>query len=120
MSEEFQKMNSPNKTPGVHKGALGMGPAPREIDGAKVLCFTTIDRRHHPSGNCNQIVAGVLEGPAAILAIGRYAGETGYYLFGCNAVWEVVTDTWHPTLDDAKAQAEFEYQGVSSTWQAHS
>jgi hypothetical protein len=94
-----------------------MGPAPREIGGARVICFTPVDERHHPTGGCQQFVAGVPQGPAAGLAICQYAGEDCYYLFGCNAAWEGVTDTWHQTLADAKAQAEFEYAGVSATWQ---
>jgi hypothetical protein len=94
-----------------------VGPGPRQIGGAEVICFTPIDARHCLTGNCKQIVAGILQGPAAALAVCRYPGEDGYYLFGCNAAWECVTDTWHQTLEEAKAQAEFEYAGVSVTWQ---
>ncbi len=94
-----------------------MGPPPGEIDGAKVICFTLIDERHRRTGNCKQVVAGVLQGPAAGLAICRSAGAAGYYLYGCNAAWESVTDTWHQTIEGVKAQAEFEYAGVSATWQ---
>lgn len=96
-----------------------MGPAPRHIGGANVVCFTPIDERHCPTGNCRQIVAGVVQGPAAALAICRYEGEDGCCLFGCDAAWNSVTDTWHQTIEDAKAQAEFEYAGVSATWQEH-
>src|SRR5687767_10784436 len=49
-------------------GGRMMGPAPRVIGGAKVICFTSIDERHRPTGNCKQIVAGVLQGPATGLA----------------------------------------------------
>lgn len=93
-----------------------MGPAPREIGGAKVICFTPIDERHQPTRRCKQIVAGILQGPATGLAICRYANEEGYFLFGCNAAWESISDTWHPTLEDAKTQAEFDYAGVWTTW----
>ena len=31
--------------------------------------------------------------------------------------WEAVTDTWHASVADAMTQAEFEYAGVSGTWQ---
>lgn len=96
-----------------------MRPAPREIGGAKVVCFTPIDHRHRHTGNCRQIVAGVLQGPAAGLAICHHEAEDCYYLFGCNAGWETITDTWHSTLESAMAQAEFEYEGVSATWQVH-
>jgi len=51
------------------------------------------------------------------LAIGTYSGDYGFYLFYCNSAWEPLTDTYHQTLDDAKAQAEFEYHGIQSHWQ---
>jgi hypothetical protein len=85
------------------------------IGGAKVLYFTPIDERHRQTGHCRHRASGVLQGPAAGLAICR--GEGGYYLFGCDASWADITDTWHQTLEAAMAQAEFEYVGVSSTWQ---
>jgi hypothetical protein len=94
-----------------------MGPVPHEIGGAQVLCFTPIDERHRFTGKCRHIVAGVLQGPAAGLAICRYPHTVGYYLFGCNAGWECITDTWHETVEAARAQAESEYVGVSATWQ---
>ena len=55
-------------------------------------------------------------GPMAGLAICQYAGEEAFYLFGCDADWQSVTDTWHETLNDAQDQAEFEYEGVNRTW----
>jgi hypothetical protein len=50
------------------------------------------------------------------LAICQYEGEAGFYLFGCDQDWNPVTDTWHATLDDAMAQAEFEHRGTIGTW----
>ena len=93
-----------------------MKKIPGEIGGARVVRYTPIDERHRHTGNCRQIVAGVSMGAAAGLAICRYAGEGGYYLFGCDEDWVTLTDTWHETLENAKAQAEFEYEGVSATW----
>jgi len=55
-------------------------------------------------------------GPMAGVAICYVEGEYAYYLFGCDTEWESVTDTWHESLVDAKAQAEFEYEGISKTW----
>jgi hypothetical protein len=37
-------------------------------------------------------------------------------LFGCDKEWHHITDTWHESLEEAKRQAEFEYEGVSATW----
>ena len=94
-----------------------MNKAPNEIGGARVVLYTLIDERHKHTGNCRQIVAGELQGAAAGLAICQYEGENDYYLFGCDEDWNTKTDTWHEMLEDAKAQAEFEYEGVHATWQ---
>jgi hypothetical protein len=93
-----------------------MKRAPGVIDGAKVLLYTPIDERHRPTGGCRNYVAGELMGPAAGLAVCRYEGDSAVYLFGCDEDWNAVTDSWHETLEEAKSQAEFEYEGVSATW----
>ena len=95
-----------------------MKSVPKMLDGAKVVLYTPIDNRHRATGNCKQIVAGVLAGPAAGLAICQYEGEESFYLIGCDEEWASVTGTCHETLEDAKAQAEFEYEGVSATWRS--
>jgi hypothetical protein len=94
-----------------------MNAAPKQIGGAKVICFSPIDHRHRHKGNCRQIVAGVLQGPAAGLAVCQQEGDAYFYLFGCDAEWNGITDTCHKTLEEALQQAEFEYEGVSNTWQ---
>jgi len=93
-----------------------MNQSPEVIGGARVVRWSAIDSRHRPTGNCRQIVAGERQGPAAGLAVCRYDGEEGYYLFGCDQEWHSVMDTWHETLEQALQQAEFEYEGVSATW----
>jgi hypothetical protein len=93
--------------------------APMQIDRAKVVCFSLIDRRHRPTAACRHIVAGAVQGPAAGVAVCQYEGESGYYVFGCDAEWNAITDTWHATLEDAKSQAECEYEGLSGTWQTN-
>jgi len=89
---------------------------PSQIGGAKVICYTPIDDRHKFTGNCKQIVAGKLMGTMAGLAICQYDKNDAFYLFGCTADWNSVTDTWHQTVEEAKGQAEFEYQGTIHTW----
>lgn len=93
-----------------------MKKIPKEIGGAKVILFTPIDGRHRYTGKTEHLVAGEVMGPASGIAICQYEGEDAFYLFGCDDNWESVTDTWHETLDEAKAQAEFEYEGVAGTW----
>ena len=94
-----------------------MEAAPKQIGGSTVVLFTFIDGRHGRTGNCRQIVAGVVQGPAAGLAICQADGENGFYLFGCDEHWSSITDTWHQTIEEAMGQAEFEYEGVAATWQ---
>lgn len=93
------------------------GPPPHTIGGMGVVCYTPIDERHFHTGNCSQIVADKLQGPAAGLLICRCDEEDAFYLFGCDSDWVPVTDTWHKTFVEAQQQAEFEYAGVSLTWQ---
>lgn len=90
---------------------------PEEVGIARVVLYAVIDNSHRHTGNCRQIVAGELMGAAAGLAICHCETENGFYLFGCDEHWEPVTDTWHGSLEDAKEQAEFEYEGVSAAWQ---
>ena len=55
-----------------------MKAIPREVGGAKVVLYTPIDQRHRHTGNCRQIVAGVLMGAAAGLAICKAEAEGRY------------------------------------------
>jgi len=50
------------------------------------------------------------------LVICQHPDDPGFFLFGCDEQWRKVTDTWHSTVEDAKKQAEFEYEGVANTW----
>jgi hypothetical protein len=93
-----------------------MRPVPSTIGGATVVCYTPIDSRHRHTGNTKQIVGGVVLGPASGLAICQFSGDSAFYLFGCDREWNSLSDTWHETLEDAKEQAEFEYEGTNSTW----
>lgn len=83
-------------------------PDPRSFSG-KVLLFSPIDSRHKPTS---------AQRPAAGLVI-QYEDE-GYFLFSCDANWEVFADTWHETLEEAKEAAEADYEGVSATWEKFS
>ena len=56
-------------------------------------------------------------GPATGLAICKYDDAEGFYLFSCDQNWNTLTDTFHESVEKAKAQAEFEYEGVGTTWE---
>jgi len=74
-----------------------------------------IDQRHRATGACKHVVGSTVHPAFAILAIGREA-DGSFLLFYCNNDWEVITDTWHATVEDAKKQARFEYEGIDASW----
>jgi len=91
-----------------------MGPAPSELDGSKVLATAVVSEAVRPTGaTIHRGPDGVVP-PASALAI--VMSETGVFLFYCDREWQVLADTWHPSVNNAKAQAEFEYEGISELW----
>ena len=93
-----------------------MNHPPPLIGSARVVLYTVIDSRHHPTGATKHFVGGELQGPVEALAICRYDNESYVYLFYCSADWQTITDTYHESVEEAQDQAEFEYRGVSATW----
>jgi hypothetical protein len=90
---------------------------PHQIDGADVVLFTPLDARHRSTESTRHI-GGFSSEPVAGLAICHYPADSQFYLFSCTAAWGCITDTCHGSLQEAKAQAEFEHQGSMSTWLA--
>jgi hypothetical protein len=52
--------------------------------------------------------------PADILLIEER--DEGFFLFRFTASGKEVGDTWHANLEDAKHQADFEFEGLTSSW----
>jgi hypothetical protein len=93
-----------------------MPPPPKQLDGANVLAWTADLYNARPTARTTHRVAGDVLAPAAALAICQYDGDSQFYLFYCDDEWNVCTDTCHSSIDEAKHQAEFEYEGVSALW----
>ena len=92
-----------------------MGPAPADFGGDKVIATAVVDETVRYTGaTFHSGPDGVIQ-PASALAI--VMGEAGVYLLYCDHEWQSLTDTWHLSVRDAKAQAEFEYAGISAKWQ---
>jgi len=70
--------------------------------------------RHRLATRTKHVVAGQRVGRAAALVICSMDGA--FYLFGCDADWQAITDTWHESVREAKAQAEFEYDVSAEEW----
>jgi hypothetical protein len=94
-------------------------PPPRQIQGLNVVYVASIDdlRRHTEARG--RVVADSLQGPAANLAICQVERDASFHLFGCDAEWRPVTDTWHQTLEEAFDRANLDYEGIGRTWQVH-
>ena len=75
-----------------------------------------IDERHRATGACRHYHDGQVVGVASWLAICRFDEGDACYLFRYHAAMDRYSDTFHESVEDAKHQAEFEYEGVSSTW----
>jgi hypothetical protein len=59
---------------------------------------------------------GIREFPPFVsLEIAQYQGETGYYLLHLCETGQG-TDSWHPSLDDALHQAEYEFDVRKEEW----
>ena len=89
---------------------------PKKVGEAKVVLYSPIDQRHKHTGQCKHEVSGVVLGKAEWAAICQYENDTGYYLFLCYES-DDLSDTYHETIEDAKEQAELEYEGIASTWE---
>jgi len=66
-------------------------------------------RTHHYQGNA------VLPPPAE-LKIAKYADSEGYYLLYCDADRNELTDAFHDTIEEAFAQAEWEFNVKPFEW----
>lgn len=85
---------------------------PASIDGATVIAVADL-RGVSPTGRTRHVVRGDEVTHFAALAIARYDSDPGFYLFYCDSSWKTVTDTYHETVEGAKAQAEFEFGQVT-------
>lgn len=56
-----------------------------------------------------------VEDPAAMFLLIE-EDPSGVFLYGFGENGECITDTWHLTVDDAKHQADFEYEGTVLHW----
>ena len=87
---------------------------PEILDGARVLAVALLNDSRPTGGTLHTVNGEVVVTPAA-LAIAQYDGEKGVYLFYCDPHWNVVTDTFHDSIDAAIAQARWEYTNVAFT-----
>jgi hypothetical protein len=91
---------------------------PTVIGGLGVVLYSQIDERHRPTGRCRHLVNGAGEvGPAWGVAICKDPDTGAFFVYSCEDDWMPAADTWHASLEEAKQQAEFEYEGLAATWE---
>ena len=81
---------------------------PTIIGGGRVLHYTRIDERHVARKESTDLPYGV--------AICDVEGS-GIFLFTCEDDWMPVFDSWHASIEEAKRQAAFDFDGVDSSWE---
>lgn len=86
--------------------------SPATIGGLRVTCFSGAGWK--PRVDCSSF--GIAQGAVLRVAICEQTPSGPFYLFGCNEHWASVSDSFHLSLNEAKAQAEAEYPGISETW----
>ena len=109
-----------------------MKSPPTEVGNATVIEYAILDDTVRPTG---RTIHGVglppeiprvgqwrnfpppkILGPFAALAICKRIDDSSYWLFYCDENWNVQSDGWYESIEEAKNQAEFEYEGVSALW----
>ncbi|MCA8991804.1 MAG: hypothetical protein KDA88_07485 [Planctomycetaceae bacterium] len=93
-----------------------MNSNPMTLDGARVFAIAHITNDVKPTGATVHRVDGFEVKSFAALAIAQYCDDRGFYLFYCDEHWNVITDTYHDSLEDAKGQAAFEFEGIDAQW----
>ncbi len=88
-----------------------MGEPPAQLDGADVLCWVASRRGgfYQLAGSCPAVtVAG--------MAVARYADGRSFYLFKCDAAWQVVQDWDCGSVAEAQGLAAEHAGGEPLAW----
>ena len=85
---------------------------PSILDGAKVILYTD----NKESNNFGFVIYEDHEEVVTALVIAKYDNDENYYLFDCNLDWEVIGDTLHSTIDDAKSCAKISKKFGGIVW----
>lgn len=87
-----------------------------EMEGARIIEYLILTIKHKKSENAKHFVNSERVDDFSGLTICQYENDSGFQLFYCNNKWEVITDTWHESIEAAKNQASFEYEDLQIDW----
>jgi hypothetical protein len=95
-----------------------MKPPGQTIDQQRILAYCILADSHDRTGRTRHLdVEGTLPSPAGLAISPDPDTRDACFLFYCDDNWAVIADTWHASVPDAKAQAEFEFGGTIDEWQ---
>jgi ClpX C4-type zinc finger len=90
---------------------------PPALASARVLEYAIVDDSVVHTDRNPIFVAGQRLGPVPCLAIGRNLIGNEILLLHCDAGWDVLAVSGHPSIEYAKDQAEKNYAGLRARWQ---
>lgn len=91
-----------------------MRSPPAHVDKMQVVLWSPIDERHHAASDAQRNPANGFPSPSGLLICRE--SDASFFLFRSDADWSPFADTWHESCDAARAQAEFEFPEVATTW----
>lgn len=85
---------------------------------SKILKRVRIGATHHATGKTRHL-HGIKPIPTPVeLRIVQYNSDPGFYLFYCDALGSELTDTYHDSIKEAMAQAEWEFEVKTGEWES--
>jgi len=81
----------------------------------RIIKVVSLERKI-PTGKTKHFEGGIELPAATMLQITQYPGDSGFYLFYLNGQGEVMTDTYHTTIEGAFEQASWEYNVDPAEW----
>jgi hypothetical protein len=88
-----------------------------EMADHRVCCRMKLGDSHRPTGKTRHYRGGEECPPPAELRIIQFSDDPGFYLLYYDATGEEITDTYHESIDEAKAQAAFEFEVTPEEWE---
>ena len=82
-----------------------------------ILKRIVLGPEHVPTGKTHHYDGEKEMPPAAMLKIVEYEDAHGFYLLHFDADGKEITDTFNESVEDALAQAEWEYQVKQGEWE---
>jgi len=67
----------------------------------------------HFDSNGTPVIDASIENPCALSIV---LEDGAIYLWRLNEAGDCIADTWHSTVDEAKSQAEYEFEIVEGGW----